>query len=123
MSHLLSDEIMGIIEYHLADCDPAMYLASVKSHFGDVSPERDQGDGDGYKLLSDVQECIWSGLTTLCLRCRQMEGMHSGAHAYCPKGDWYSVSETFYSMEMSYRDALGGFPDVNTKIAYRMGDI
>ena len=94
-------------ERRLAQTDPAMYLADVKRHFGDPGNIRDKNprdshDSDAYILLGRVQECLFSGLTEVCARCGQMEGLHAHAGNFCPTDTpkfWFSEKDTFLRME------------------------
>ena len=94
-------------ERWLAQTDPAMYLADVKRHFGDPGNIRDKNprdshDSDAYILLGRVQECLFSGLTEVCARCGQLEGLHAHAGNFCPTDTpkfWFSEEDTFLRME------------------------
>jgi hypothetical protein len=94
-------------ERQIAQSDPAMYLADVKRHFGDPGNIRDKNprdshDSDAYILLGRVQECLFSGLTEVCARCGQLEGLHAHAGNFCPTDTpkfWFSEEDTFLRME------------------------
>ena len=99
----------GLAEFErwLAQTDPAMYLADVKRHFGDPGNIRDKNprdshDSDAYILLGRVQECLFSGLTEVCARCGQLEGLHAHLGNFCPADTpkfWFSEKDTFLRME------------------------
>lgn len=75
--------------------DPPLYLADVLIHLADK--EMEAGDVQAWFLIHDVQNCLWSRATEICVRagCGQMEGMHP-REGCCG----------FLSMETSYQVAL-----------------
>jgi hypothetical protein len=82
---------------------PDRFLVNVMTHLTDdarsgLTPMRhphsfepmgrmDRGDEDAILLLRGIEQCLTSGLTRLCTRCRQMEGLHAQHPApgsWCP---------------------------------------
>jgi len=92
------DKVNEITNDYLADemlaRDPILVLAAARFHL--TNKEMTAGDVQAWFLVHDVQNCLWSGATEICVRvgCGQMEGIHprEGCCGFVSMGTSYQVA-------------------------------
>src|SRR5215472_753021 len=88
-----ADEIEATVALRVAEQDPAIYLAKVKTHLA-VPASKNIGDRLAYERVHAIQECIFAHLDSACADCGRLEGEHSHDD-FCPSDNWYSVNRKF----------------------------